>query len=110
MLNLTRDPFHLLVSTNYCKNFHQLDVSVDGVPIDSRSLVNVYRKAHERGPYVEVFLFGEDNRIVEQDGKPVTKQIVGDVKVVGTPKTCGCWRGRRVKRWWERINRGLKGW
>ena len=110
LTNLTRDPFHTLVSTMYCKNMSKLVITVNGVTMDRNLIVNVYRRPHIKPPYVEMFQVDDQGKIVEVNGKPVTYPVEGDIEIRGTPSHCGCWRGKRIQNWWHKLNEKRPGW
>lgn len=110
MDNFTRDPFHRRAQSIYAKNVSRLKVYVDGELLNSRQIVNVYRKVNEGQQYVELFTLDDKGHIVEQAGKPVTYKIHGEITVEGSPSHCGCWRGKRIHAWWRRLNDGRPGW
>ena len=113
MGNLTRDPFRAEKGGNisYCKNMNKLKVEVDGKQLDSQFICNVYRTAHDRKPYCQVFQLGDDGKILEYGGQPVKVDVEGDIVITGSPRTCGCWRGKRVRNWWRNLNHPYRaGW
>lgn len=111
MGDLTRDPFHKRVGSIYCKNFHQLTISVNGNKLDSQFICNVYRSPHGRKPYVQMFLLDDNGKIQEgADGQPVLYDVEGEIEILGRPGTCGCWRGKRIAQWWHKLNERRSGW
>ena len=112
MANLTRDIFHPLVASLYCNNLNDLIIKVDGEQVESRTVVNVYTTAFERPSYIQVWSFDDDGQIIcDENDQPIIRDIEGAITVDGHTTSCGCWMGRRsTKRWWKRIEQGLRGW
>ena len=110
MNNLTRDPFHELAGSTYCQNMNKLTIKVDGVKLDSKLVLNVYRVTHNRKPYVQMMRLDDQGKILSNDGKPVTDDFEGEIELTGVPSRCGCWKGRRVANWWNRISDRPNSW
>ena len=116
MANLTRDPFHPMVGS-YTKNMNKLTIKVDGEQVNSKDVLNVYRTSRsERPPRVEMMLRDESGKVIttfdeEQEREiPATFDLVGEITVQGTAKHCGCYKKRKIEKWWERITGNVGSW
>jgi len=109
--NLTRDPHHPLAETNYVRNMNKLSITVNGVKLDSRRVLNVYRVVRDKQPYVQMIESDSQGKIVTgEDGKLATYDVSGDIVVTGVPDHCACWRNRTTPDWWTRIDRHRGAW
>jgi len=116
MPNLTRDPFHRNTG-GYTKNMNKLTITVDGVELDSKRVLNVYLTSlSEKPPRVEMISEDKDGNIlteVNEHGRevPSTYDVIGDdIHVEGKPSHCGCWGSRQVEEWWRYIKPGGRSW
>ena len=109
--NLTRDPFHPNVASNYVRNMNELKIYVGGELMNSRRILNVNRLVFGKEPHVQRILEDSEGNIrLSSKGKLLIEDVFGPVVIQGIPDHCGCWTGRQVADWHKRIDRDMGAW